>query len=60
MPSTTVRSGTVSLFVSWFERAVRFLKPTLTAILVGLLLMIWPALAKVQWEHFVDLFRGGN
>ncbi|KAF8915157.1 sodium bile acid symporter family-domain-containing protein [Mucidula mucida] len=27
-------------------------------ILVGLLLMMWPALAKVRWEHFMDLFRG--
>ncbi len=31
---------------------------TATAILVGLLLMMWPALAKVRWEHFMDLFRG--
>ncbi|KAK0223497.1 sodium bile acid symporter family-domain-containing protein [Armillaria fumosa] len=29
-------------------------------ILIGLLVMIWPALAKVQWERLPDLFRKRN
>ncbi|PBK75948.1 arsenical-resistance protein ACR3 [Armillaria solidipes] len=29
-------------------------------ILIGLLVMIWPALAKVQWERLPDLFRNRN
>ncbi|SCZ90607.1 BZ3500_MvSof-1268-A1-R1_Chr1-3g02096 [Microbotryum saponariae] len=31
--------------------------PVETALMIGLLVMIWPAMSKVQWEAIPDLFR---
>lgn len=45
-----------SVQLSLQEPDVHSTDPPVTAILIGLLVMIWPALTKVQWERFPELF----